>query len=354
MRGSTPASPDVSSAVSRTRQPRPLLGVLIALALLASADAVCALYVPRPMRLPAHFSSLYLDRFTAQFAGPADRPIVVLGDSVLWGYGVSARDGIVQRLRERFPSVRFANYAYEAEGPADVDFLLRYLLARGVRPRAIVLDLNTLAYNPFAKSYRNLGRALERKAPEFLQPFDAERIDLSDDVARPTFEQKLDAFMQDHWQLYGYRVDIHQFLFGDADLATALWNRWERRLRKERAPGERPEYFGLYDLTPLGADNVAFAYSAHSFALLKALHIPVVAFLPPVNHALVAQYIGSPAYDANLHRLQAVGKRYGITVINLDRLLQRASFLDNAHPNAAGNRQLAEALVPALRAAIAR
>jgi len=334
-------------------RPRAWFGVLIALALLAAADALCALYRPTPARLPEHFSSLYLDRYTAQFTGP-NRPVVVLGDSVLWGFGVAPKDGVVGRLRARFPGVPFANYAYEAEGPADVDFLLRYLFARGVRPRVVLLDLNTLAYNPFAKSYQELGRALERKAPGLLEPFDSDKIELSDDVAHPTLEQKLDAFMQDHWQLYGYRVDIHQFLFGDADLATALWNRWNRRLRNDRSPDGRPKYFGLYDLTPLSPQNIAFAYSTHSLSMLAARRIPVVAFLPPVNHALVAQYIASPAYDANLHRLQTLGRSYGFSVINMDRLLKSANFLDNAHPNVVGNRRLADALSPALKASIMR
>lgn len=342
-----------AAGTPRLNRPRAWLGILIALGLLAAADALCALYRPAPVRLPEHFSSLYLDRYTEQFAG-ANRPIVVLGDSVLWGYGVAAHDGVVGHLRERFPGVPFANYAYEAEGPADVDFLLRYLFARDVRPRAVLLDLNTLAFNPFAKSYQKLGRALERKAPDLLEPFDADKIELSDDVARPTLEQKFDAFMQDHWQLYGYRVDIHQFLFGDADAATALWNRWEAQLHKTVGEGGRPKYFGLYDLTPLSSQNISYVYAAHAFSMLKARHIPVVAFLPPVNHVLVAQYIASPAYDANLHRLQDLGMRYGIIVLNLDRLLGRASFLDNAHPNLKGNRQLADALSPAVQASLSK
>ena len=293
-----------------------------------------------------------MDRYTIQFRGAA-RPVVVLGDSVLWGYGVRASENAVQHLRERFPNVPFANFAYEAEGPPDVDFLLRYLIASDVHPRAVLMDLNTLTYNPFSKQYQRLGRALERKAPIFLQPFDRQRIELSDDVAAPTLEQKLDSFMQDHWQLYGYRVDIHQFLFGDADAVTALWNRFAPKLRKSGTQSG-PPYFGLYDLTPLGNDNIAFAYSQHVFSRLRSLGVPVVAFLPPVNHALVAQFIASPAYDANLRRLQTLGQRYGVTVLNLDRLLPRGAFLDNAHPNAAGNRRLADALAPAIQNALAR
>ena len=352
MRGSTPESPRLGTHAPHARPPRALFGVLIALALLAAADALCGLYRPTPPRLPEHFSSLYLDRYTLQFRGDA-RPILVLGDSVLWGYGVPATASAVARLRDRFPDIPIANYAYEAEGPADIDFLLRYLFSRGVRPRAVVMDLNTLTYNPFAKGYQKLGRALERRAPLFLQPFDRERIELSDDVASPTLEQKLDSFMEDHWQLYGYRVDIHQFLFGDADAVTALWNHWAHDFRKKDA-GQQPAYFGLYDLTPLSLDNVAFAYSQHAFSMLRSQGVPVIAFLPPVNHALVGEYIASPAYGANLGRLQTLGRHFGATVLNLDRLLPRSDFLDNAHPNAAGNRRLADALAPAIHDALAK
>ena len=270
----------------------------------------------------------------------------------MWGFGVPAQQGVVQRLSDRFPGVPFANFAYEAEGPPDVDFLLRYLSARGVHPRAVIVDLNTLTYNPFAKSYQSLGRALERRAPIFLQPFDRGRVQLSDDITQPTLEQKLDSFMEDHWQLYGYRVDIHQYLFGDADIATAIWTHWSRKLRTGTDESAQPAYFGLYDLTALGEDNIAFAYTEHAFSLLRALRVPVVAFLPPVNHALVGQYIATPAYDANLKRLQVLGKRFGIKVLNLDRLLPRSAFLDNAHPNAAGNDRLARALAPSVATVI--
>jgi len=350
MRGSTPASPRLGTHAPRARPPRAIFGVLIAVALLATADAICWLYRPNPPRLPEHFSSLYLDRYTMQFQGGV-RPVVVLGDSVLWGYGVPAAQTAVAHLRQHFPNIPFANYAYEAEGPADVDFLLRYLFANDVHPRAVLMDLNTLTYNPFAKGYQRLGRALERRAPIFLQPFDQQRIELADDVANPTLEQKLDGFMEDHWQLYGYRVDIHQFLFGDADAVTALWNHWSHDLRKPQS-GEQPAYFGLYDLTPLTLDNIAFAYTQHAFSLLKSKGVPVVAFLPPVNRSLVREYIASPSYDANLQRLQTLGRRYSATVLNLDRLLPQTAFLDNAHPNARGNGSLAQALAPAIGAAI--
>jgi len=334
------------------RQPRIWVTILIAILLLGLTEALLALYRPSALRLPEHFSSLYFERYVDRFRNERRPLVVVLGDSVLWGYGVSAPESAVDRLRRRFPQAAFLNLAYESATPADYDFLLRYLLRNGIRPRVVLLDVNTLAFNPFAPSYAKLNRPLERDARPLLESFDRDRITLPADLTQPTAEQKFDAFMQQHWALYGYRADIHQLFFRDSDFATALWNKGEARLRRDTATEKHPKYFGLYDLTPLSLDNISYAYCTHLFALLKAEHIPTVAFLPPVNHAVVGEYISAPAYGENLHRLQMLGSGYGIVVGDFDQLLSSDLFIDNAHASIIGNRRLADVLMPMLRQAL--
>ncbi|PZR59015.1 MAG: hypothetical protein DLM50_01930 [Candidatus Meridianibacter frigidus] len=298
----------------------------------------------QPQRLPEHFSSSYLTRYVDQFKGQGNL-LVVVGDSVLWGYGVPPQDSTVAVLRREFPNLAVLNLSYEAGSPINVDFLLRYLLARGLRPRAVLFDLNPISFNQTTSSYDTLNAALARVCvPDLVSSFDRERLNAGSSAATRDVSERTDRFLEQHWLLYGLRVDMHQALFGDVDASTALWG----RINTSRASGGAPAYAQMYDLTPLGRQNVAYAYTEHSFAMLGAQHIPMLGFLTPTNHALVHTFVDVRAYDENLQRLQQLGHRYGVRILNFDRLLAQKNFIDNTHLTTAGNRRLAKALSPAI------
>jgi hypothetical protein len=235
------------------------------------------------------------------------------------------------------------NLAYEAETPINADFVLRYLLAHGLRPRAVLVELNPASFNQTAAAYDTLNATLaELTVPALVEPFD--RGKLNDAALQPLSPaDRLDRFVAEHWLLYGSRVDVHQALFGDADLASALHRRVEPLLQPSPQPRAAP-YAATYDLTPLDAGNVSYAYAEHLFQTLAARHIPAIVVLPPVNHTILHAYIDNAAYAGNLRRISHLAASYHLTVVNVDGLLGGRYFLDNTHVNRAGAARFAQAL----------
>jgi lysophospholipase L1-like esterase len=315
----------------------------ITLLLLVLTDLALSAWQRWPERLPEHFSSSYLQRYAAQSA--LGSSLVVLGDSELWGYGVAPADSPVAQLARGLAGTRVTNLAYEAQTPINADFVLRYLLARGVRPRAVLVELNPASFNQTATAYDTLNATLaELTLPGLAEPFD--RGKLNDTLLRPASPaDRLDRFVAEHWLLYASRVDVHQALFGDADLASALHRRVEPLLQPPLHPRVAP-YAATYDLTPLDTSNVSYAYAEHLFGMLAARHIPAIVVLPPVNHEVLHAYIDNAAYADNLRRVTRLATSYHLTVVNFDGLLDRRYFLDNTHVNRAGAERFAHALAP--------
>lgn len=304
------------------------------------------------VRLPEHFSAYRLKKYVER-VGAGRSALLVLGDSVLWGYGLPVEDTAVARLRERFPRTPIVNAAYEAGSPLNSDFLIRYLLSERLYPRAVLFDLNLLSFNQFGKTYDALNPALETLAsPSVLEPFDQNRLRLARPVkARAEVWSRADDYLETHWALYGSRVDIHQALFGDADAATALHNHLDAlvqasTLNQRDALEPSTPYAEMYDLTPLSPNNIAYAYTQHLLSILAANRIPTIAIITPANHILLHNYIDVPAYDANLRGLETLCHRYGAAVVNLDRRIPPNEFIDNTHLTKMGNGALAHAIAP--------
>ncbi|HZO94686.1 MAG TPA: hypothetical protein VFB22_13100 [Candidatus Baltobacteraceae bacterium] len=319
------------------------VSLFVSAALLLLTDLLLGAWRPGGLRLPSHFSGDYLRSYALEHAaGPG---LVVLGDSEMWGYGVAAAASPVAQL-ERTLGRPVDNLTYEAETPINEDFVLRLLLAHGIRPRAVIVEINSASFNETAVEYDRLNAALAEVAlPALLEPFDAGRLDDAQRTHVPTPGERLDRFVAAHWRLYGRRVDLHQALFGDADLAGALFARVHPLLQPNDATGSG-RYAAMYDLTPLDRDNVDFAYAGHLFAMLAKHRIPGIVLLPPVNHALLHRYVDNAAYDANRRRVARLAQASGLAVLDLDRLLPSQDFIDNTHLNAAGGDRLARAIAP--------
>jgi hypothetical protein len=330
-----------SDASSGRRRADVWISAAITLLLLILTDLALSAWNRWPERLPEHFSSSYLERYAAQSA--LGSSLVVLGDSELWGYGVAPADSPVAQLARGLNGAHVTNLAYEAQTPINADFVLRYLLARGLRPRAVLVEINPAAFNQTAAAYDTLNATLaELTVPALVEPFDHGK--LNDAALQPQSPaDRLDRFVAEHWLLYGSRVDIHQALFGDADLATALHRRLEPLLQPARHSRAAP-YAATYDLTPLDAGNVSYAYAEHLFRMLAARHIPAIVVLPPVNHTILHAYIDNAAYADNLRRITRLATGYHLTVVNVDGLLGGRYFLDNTHVNRAGAQRFAQAL----------
>jgi len=309
-----------------------------AFALFAVDRAVDAAF-PHFERLRYNFSAAYLDREVSSLRGR--HPIVVLGDSVLWGFGVEESSAAASILRARDPQIE--NLAYAGGGPVNTLAMLRLLLHSGVRPRAVVFNINEKQFNSEDSAYARLHPAVEQLALPLLTDREREGIV---PVLSETGDARIDRFVGRFWHLYGMRPDLRDALFHDSDAAHALQDLVEDEsgaqldtLKAHRPTTDRFE--GTYDLSPLSRDNVAFRALGEIVDLLQNEHVPAVAILTPTNHTLLHDYIDGPPYLANLAAVRRLCRRDGIHVLDLDARFPAADFIDNDHLTARGNALLA-------------
>jgi hypothetical protein len=323
------------------------------LALLLLADAPLRSWTPSASRLPEQFSAGYLDRYVDSLRGRDDL-VVFLGDSALWGYKLSPEQTAAQALSRRLSGARVVNLSYEGGSPVNDEVMLRFLLAKGVRPRLVVFNVNSKEFNSSDSAYRRLRPALALAADPQIVPGLRAVLDMQDHSA---INDRASRFVERFWLLYRYRVDLRESIFGTDDFASWLKNLagdvsgYNERYRRAHVP--TPDAFeGTYDLSPIDASNVSFARLLVFADELRRERIPALAFLTPTNHKLLHDYIDSPEYRANLRTLQRALEARGVRTIDLDAQFPAGAFIDNDHLTAAGNAELADRLYPVLKSAL--
>lgn len=278
--------------------------------------------------------------------------MIVLGDSALWEYRLPEGDAPVHELRDLRPHDAFLNLSYEGGSVVNSLFALRLAIARGVRPSAVILNLNSKEFNSADSAYKRLLPALERSETAALTARDRELLTT---LPAPSLSDQLDAIVSSVLALYRYRVDVREALFGHDDFA-GLITAWIRQLSGEESRYERAhrptagEFLGTYNLDPIAADNVEAIYLHQLREELTRNHIPAVAFLTPTNHRLLSGTIDDPAYADNLAYIARAMRGPSIRVVNLDRLDVGPHFIDNDHLDANGSRVLAARLAGELDA----
>jgi hypothetical protein len=320
------------------------------LACLVVVDQLLLLWHPPQVRLAEQFTGDRFERLIDDGAGDRD-VLAVLGDSVLWGYKVAPGQSAPVRLAAA-TGLRVVNVSYEGGSAANTYFGLRLMLQRQLRPREVLFNINSKEFSPADSAYNRLHPSLRQDVEPLLT--DVDRRDLAAQP-EPDLNGRLERIAAASWRLYRWRADLREALFGQADASTALAS-FVQTLTGESgraAAGHAPtadHFFATYDLTPIGNDNVAYRYLERTASLLRSEHLHAVVFLTPTNHALLHEYIDAPEYDANLRRLSAAFAGIpGVTVLNLDRAIPAAQFIDNDHLTPAGNEHLARILAGPLR-----
>ncbi len=323
----------------------PLLVCIVALGV---TDAFVRVAFPTTERLSDNFSSAYLQMVVDRMRDEP-RQAVVLGDSVLWGYRLRAVESAPAVLaREGIANV---NLSYEGGSPANTYAMLRYLLARGVRPGIVVFNVNQKTFNAADSAYATLHPSVSVLARPLLASSDAAL--LAPAKSGNTFDARLDRGVASIWRLYAIRTDVRELFFGDVDAAHALHDVLETasgaKARSDAAHAPTPDKFeGTYDLAPLDDANVSVHYLSRTIETLRAYHIPALAILTPTNHTLLHDYIDNRQYERNLAFVRARLERGGVRVVDLDRAFGDRDFLDNDHLTAAANRRLARDLAKEL------
>ncbi len=322
----------------------------VALALLLILDAALGFWRPLPSRLPEQFSPAYLNLYVGD--APRNKPVIAfLGDSVLWGYKIPEADSAANVLQRRFPASRMLNMSYEGGSTPNSAVLLRYALHAGVPLAGAVINVNIKEFNHADSAYRTLHPSLERTAEAVLTPGDRRVLKMHPAVG---LNPALNRFVERYWRFYRLRADLCEMIFGTDDMAGALVRSVQNITGTAAAQelAHRPtsdKFLGTYDLAPIDDTNVGMQYYRILLRELCAAKIPAIVFLTPTNHGLLHDYIDVPEYDANLHALMAVPHCPRVTVLNLDRAAPSATFIDNDHLNAAGQRILVARLSPYLR-----
>jgi lysophospholipase L1-like esterase len=317
--------------------------------LLLGTDLVLRAVFPHFLRLTDNFSSMYLQREVALVARDPSA-IVVLGDSALWGYRVPADEAAITQLRAGGCDCR--NLSFEGGSPANTYAMLRLLTASDSKPKLVVFNVNQKEFNPADSAYQTIHPSVETLAWPLLTA--GERAGLT---SHPPHDWNgvVDAVISRWWALYGLRSDMREALFGDVDAVHAVQTFIEdrtgaraRAAQQHTATADRFE--GTYDLTPLAgeSDNVSVAFLRRVGQLARTQHLRMVALLTPTNHALLHEYIDTPAYSANLSYTKRLLQGYGIVVVDLDRAIPAGEFLDNDHLTQAGNQRLAAILRPVI------
>lgn len=325
----------------------------VTILLFVLTDLALAIWVPNPARLPETFSPAYLQRYADSLRSDRNL-VVVLGDSVLWGYKIPQQDSLPALLARQLPHDRIVNLSYEGGSTTNSEMVLRYLLSCGVRPRLVIFNVNSKEMNPGDSAYRRLQPALELASHSILEPVDRADLTL---LPPKQINDRIGDFVERWWRLYRYRVDIRAHIFGTDDMATyltALANRvtgyTARREAEHRPTADR--FFATYDMTPLDDSNVAFRRMKRMAKELHDNRIASLAFLSPTNHPLLHEYIDVPEYQDNLRTVSRTLLAGGVPVVNLDRAIPGSEFIDNDHMTPEGNRLLLRLLLPSIQAAL--
>ncbi len=304
------------------------IAVATALVLSIAQNIAVATFFPRTSRLATSFSTAYLRRELSALAATPGQT-VFLGDSILWGFRLPPRDTAVAVLDERGCACR--NLAYKHAGPANFYALVRILQGYGIRPRAVVIEVNREVFSPDTAGYRSLAGPVAQLSAPFVTAEDRATFV----SARAGLHAQLDRALASLSLLYAMRLDIREAIYGDNDPAPPPLDPQLGRL--------------LYDLPQLDEKNVSVRYLEKTVALLRAAGTPVVAFLVPVNHAAIDGLVDRARFRANSRYLEGVLARGGAHVLDLESSFTAGEFVDEAHLNAQGQRRLASILANALR-----
>ncbi len=322
------------------------ISIAVAAAIFAAFDPIFDAWLPHFARLRANFSATYLQRELETARG--GDPVVVLGDSVLWGYGVASADSAIGRIRRR--RANWQNFAYPGGSPVNSLTMFRLLRAARITPRLVVFNVNQKTFNPLDSAFGHLHPAVEDLVS-------ADEIDVSDERLLPSLPQTLDARLERaigrFWHFYGMRADLRDALFDESDAATRvkrsieLWSRTADTIARAHRP-KTADFQDVYDLTPLDEDNSSFRALETLARSLARAGVPALAVLTPTNHALLHDYIDDPVYRSNLRATRTMLRRFGVDVVDLDAAFAAGEFIDNDHLTAAGNARLAALLSAAV------
>ena len=299
-----------------------VLAVLVAVVVIQNVTLHA--FFPRLERVTTDFSPAYLRRELDELAA-APPQIVFFGDSVLWGYALKPEQTAVSILSAQ--GCACTNLAFKAGAPAN-EYALALLFQKwGIRPKTIVIEINQRAFTASDAANYRLHPAIAELVDPLLSADDRSELSLPP-PAPEKLEVRAERLASSLFAIYAMRADIRETVLPNGDQLPTK-------------PLTSADFEGTYDLQALDDDNVSVHFLEKTVALFRSEHVPVVAFMTPVNHALVHPYVDTPEYRANGTFLKHVLERNGARVLDLDTAFPGNEFLDNDHLTPAGQSRLA-------------
>ena len=321
--------------------------------LLALTEALLGVWSPRYWQQGRHAAlvseSLLQDRLRALAPQPqrhAERSLLVLGDSVLWGSAL--REHGVPAWRDKTPGAfveaglpegwRLLEFSADGLMPADMEALLERGLA--LKPQAVVLQWN----------YRMLAAAAPARpglAPG--SPFSRPWLDAQE--PSPAWDEHAGDFLRRHWSALRYS-ELAAFLLFQPTLKGALERGLDALFPKASDPDAEEAMLDMkirpyYEASALAPDAPALEALRRMSARLRQAGIPSLVFLSPQNEVRISGVLNRPAYAANRRLLAAAAK--GLPYRDWSSRKIEGSFLDHCHLDEAGNRGLAQWILGELK-----
>lgn len=355
-----------------------LAGVLAALALLLPAtwDRVEPFDPCGDYRLPYEFSQDYW-HCARWFRESARRdPVLVIGDSVVWGEYVGLGESLPGQLNRLTGGGRFANLGVNGLHPAAMLGILRYH-GGAIRGRSVMVVLNTLWMSSARHDLREAPSEGEEvratfnhpalvpqfwpSVPRYTAPFD-ERVGIVVERASPFLG------WVSHLKIRGAHVgEGHK---GHGQAATGETAEMAQRSAEPRIDDPLPKPFGAFlDAVPEPApgphgqpmtweerglpvgripwpdarESLQWRFFREVVALLRSRGNRVCVFVSPFNpHMQAAESRGR--HDAMVREMTAQLADAGVAVL-CGAPLPGAEYADASHPLAPGYARLARALM---------
>jgi len=297
-----------------------------------------------------------------RYGAPADRRILLLGDSVL---GASAlmehripearKKTLSNLLKQDLSSSNLHPLSLGSDGLLLPDIEALNQEIRDHRPSMIFLLIN---FRMFSKDFAEGSKALSRSFLLSDLPEDIQKRLAPDKVPSPEAQlsDRLYAGMCDGW-----------FLFRETQMAKTLWyypsqkdffqRQLEHIVKKNEAQSDIIEAALKQKVAPYYQPYLWDKNALPLACLKKVLDqwtergIPVVVVLTPQNRKYLGSYLDKPSFEKNRKTLAAFLKPYvrqGITYQDWADRYPSTSFLDHCHLTPEGNQQYANDLAKLL------
>jgi hypothetical protein len=192
------------------------LGALILICLLTPILWSCLIphHNERDYRISnAHSQDYWSYKHLCAFSAKMDNPIIVLGDSVMWGAYVSHKQTVTHFLNERLDSERFINLGINGSHPMALAGLIEYY-GRDIRDLRVLLH-----YNPLWMSSPRHDLQIEKEF-SFNHPRLVPQFRIQIPCYRANLTEKISAVMSRYIEFLSWIEHLRIVHFDSQDLAN--------------------------------------------------------------------------------------------------------------------------------------